>query len=235
MKRDLVFTAYNRPDYLGPTINSWNAVRNLRAWNAAFFIEPSDVQGTVADMALALDTQVTIHQNDELQGVLVNPWNAINTAFENGSDFVVLAEDDVIVSHDTLEYFEWASLEYETSYKTLCINAFSDLGGSKANQVTTSGRFSPLIWGVWRHRWENYLRDTWDKDYSTGKPDGTEAGWDWNINRIMQANEFRVIHPVQSRSNHIGLFGTHMTPDMMETSFGVDFTEVRGRQRYIEV
>jgi hypothetical protein len=235
MRRDLVFTAYNRPDYLVPTITSWNGARNLRSWNTAFFIEPSDVQGTVADMALALDTEVTIHQNETLQGVLVNPWNAINTAFESGSDFVVLAEDDVIVSQDTLEYFEWASIEYETSHQILCVNAFSDLGGPKANQVIATGHFNPPIWGVWRNRWDQYLRDTWDKDYSTGNPDGSEAGWDWNINRIVQNHEFHVLHPVQSRSNHIGLFGTHMTPDLMETSQGVGFEQIRGRQRYIEV
>ena len=234
MNKDLVFTAYNRPGYLHQTVSSWNGVRNLPTWNTTFFIEPSDQQEAVVAEAMQLNTTVTAVLNPELLGVLVNPWNALDTAFNNGADFVVLAEDDVIVSQDTLEYFEWAALEYETVYEVLAINAFSPYGG-RANQVMRDGAFSPLIWGIWRHRWENHIRDTWDKDYSTGLPDGTQAGWDWNINRIMQANSFQTIKPYASRSNHVGLFGTHMTPDLMETSQGADFQQVRGRQRYKEV
>lgn len=235
MKRDLIFTSYNRPEYLQQTVYSWNGVRNLQSWNTTFYIEPSDQQDTVVSLALSLNTSVTAVLNTEKLGVLVNPWNAINTTFENGADFVVLAEDDVLVSQDILEYFEWASLEYETAKRVMLINAFSRLGGEKANQVMIEGSFSPLIWGVWRKHWESYLRDTWDKDYSTGNSDGSEAGWDWNINRILTREKLGVVKPLQSRSDHIGLIGTHMTPDAMESSRGVDFTEIRGRQRYTEI
>lgn len=234
MNRDLVFTAYNRPEYLQQTISSWNNVRNLDSWNTTFYIEPSEDQELISSIAMNLNTTVTTRINSERLGVLVNPWNAINTAFENGSDFVVLAEDDVVVSQDILEYFEWTSVEYETAKKILVVNAFSKLGG-KANQLTQDPQFSPLIWGVNRKNWETYLRDTWDKDYSSGLPDGSEAGWDWNINRILASYDMYVIRPMQSRSNHIGLFGTHMTPDLMESSQGQDFSEIRGRQRYNEV
>jgi hypothetical protein len=234
MNRELVFTTFDRPAYLQQTVTSWNNVRNLKVWNTTFFVEPSEHQDQVTSIALTLDTTVTAVLNPERLGVLVNPWNALNTAFKLGADFVVIAEDDVVISQDTLEYFEWASLEYETVYDVLAINAFSPYGG-RPNQVMRDGAFSPLIWGTWRNRWENHLRDTWDKDYSTGLPDGFQAGWDWNINRIMQANNFVTLKPYASRSNHIGLFGTHMTPDLMESSQGADFQQARGRQRYKEV
>jgi len=236
MRRDLVFTAYNRPEYFYNTITSWNAARNLRNWKASFFIEPSPLQDVIAEIAITLETNVVTTINETVQGVLVNPWNALNTAFLDGADFVVLAEDDVVVSQDTLEYFEWASIEYQTGHNNLLVNAFSQIGGAKQNQVTRDARFSPLIWGVWKDRWEETLRDTWDKDYSTGNPDGSEAGWDWNINRIIAANNYTVIKPLQSRSDHIGEFdGTHMTPELFDSSRGVDFKQARGRQRYIEV
>ena len=237
MKRELVFTAFNRPYYLTQTVASWNGVRNLKQWNATFFIEPSDRQVEVSNIAMNLNTTVTAIVNPEVQGVLVNPWNALNHAFEvNEADFVVLAEDDVIVSQDTLEMFEWTSEEYSTAKNMLCVNAFSQLGGPKANQLIRSQKFSPLIWGVWRRQWFDYLRDTWDKDYSTGKPDGSEAGWDWNINRILVTENLNVLQPLQSRSDHIGKHeGTHMTPELFETSRGVDFVQTRGRQRYNEI
>jgi len=235
MRRDLVFTAYNRPEYLQQTISSWNNVRNLKQWNATFYIEPSNQQAVVAEIAMALDTTVTTKINPEKLGVLINPWNALNEAFESGADFVVLAEDDVLVSQDILEMFEWASVEYETSKHVMIINAFSNSAEGKANQITQDPKFSPLIWGVWRKYWESHLRDTWDKDYSTGNEDGSEAGWDWNINRILADNELNVIRPMHSRSSHIGLYGTHMTPDLFEQSLGAEFTQARGRQRYNEV
>jgi hypothetical protein len=232
----LVFTAYNRPQYLRESVSSWNAARNLRNWDATFYIEPSDVQNEMSDVALNLNTSVTVVVNSEKLGVLVNPWNAVDSAFTSGADFVVLAEDDVIVSQDVLEYFEWASEEYATGKGVLCVNAYSRIGEGNANQVVKDTAFSPLVWGIWRNRWFEYLRETWDKDYSTGNSDGSEAGWDWNINRIISDNNLTVIKPVLSRSDHIGQFdGTHMTPDLFEESRGLGFEQIRGRQRYNEV
>lgn len=236
MKIELVFTAYNRPYYLEPVINSWNKVRGLQEIPATFFIEPSDQYNDIINSVFNLNTEVSTISNQERVGVLTNPWNALNTAFENGADFTILAEDDVIVSEDTLEFFNWAAIEYQTSYKTLCVNAFSRLGSGKDNQVTSERSFSPLVWGVWKDRWETILKDSWDKDYSTGNTDGSEAGWDWNINRILQFREMNVLKPVNSRSDHIGEHaGTHMTPDVYDSSRGIDFQLVRGRQRYNEV
>ncbi len=190
----------------------------------------------MADLAMKLNTNVTTVINPVQLGVLVNPWNALETSFITGADFTVLAEDDVVVGQDILEFFEWSSEEYATAKKLLAVNAFSQIGGPKANQVIQAGNFSPLVWGVWKNRWEDILRATWDKDYSSGNSDGSESGWDWNINRIMQQNSYTVIKPLQSRSDHIGeYFGTHMTPDLYESSRGVDFQQVRGKQRYNEI
>jgi hypothetical protein len=233
MNRELVFTAFNRPGYLQETIASWNEARRLDQWNAKFFIEPSPLQVHTTTAANELRTTVSVQINETRQGVLVNPWNAINDAFSRDVDFVVLAEDDVLVSSDVLEYFEWASETFARDTSILVVNSFSTVGGSQENKTFVDDVFSPLVWGMWRGSWESYLRDTWDKDYSSGKPDGSEAGWDWNINRILKANSMKVLKPVQSRSDHIGEFGgTHMTPDLFDSSRGADFKLARGRQLY---
>jgi hypothetical protein len=236
MNFKLVFTAYNRPGYLAESIRSWNFARNLTNWNTTFYIEPSELFEHVADAALTLETDVTIVANEEKFGVLVNPWQAIDHAFTSGADFVVLAEDDVAVSQDVLEFFEWTAEEYATARNVLCVNAFSADGTGLANELTQDTAFSPLIWGVWKDRWETHLRDTWDKDYSSGNLDGSEAGWDWNINRILNDKNMSVIKPRLSRSDHLGEFGgTHMTPDLYDSSRGAGFEQIRGRQRYKEV
>lgn len=233
MRKELVFTAFNRPGYLQETVASWNEARRLDQWKAKFFIEPSDLQVHTTAAANDLKTIVSVQINELRQGVLVNPWNAINDAFTRDADFVVLAEDDVIVSSDILEYFEWASEEFAQDTAILLVNSFSAIGGPEENKTIADDVFSPLVWGVWRSSWETYLRDTWDKNYSTGNPDGSEAGWDWNINRILKARSMKVLKPVQSRSDHIGEFGgTHMTPDLFDSSRGADFKLARGRQLY---
>lgn len=236
MRTELVFTAYNRPFYLQQVVESWNAVRNLQQWNTTFFIEPSEVQEEILTLAFNLITSVTSFVHPERVGVLTNPWEALNDAFERGVDFVVLAEDDVVVSQDILEYFEWAAIEYQTGHNVLAVNAFSQSTDGKPNQIELTSKFSPLVWGVWKDRWYKYLKDTWDKDYSTGNPDGSEAGWDWNINRIIKDNNLTVVKPLHSRSDHIGQYlGTHMTPDLFDQSRGTNFSQVRGRFRYQEI
>lgn len=235
MIRELVFTAYNRPGYLAQSLLSWNGVRNLRDWPATFHVEPSPVEQEVSNLALGLLTTTTVITNPARLGVLTNPWEALNSAFSRGADFVVLAEDDVAVSSDVLEFFHWTSEEYQGAKNVLCINAFSELGG-KDNEIIQNRKFSPLVWGTWRDRWEQHLRDTWDKDYSSGKADGSEAGWDWNINRILTEKNMTVIKPMQSRSDHLGEFGgIHMTPDLYPSSRGIDFVQTRGRFRYTEI
>lgn len=236
MKTELVFTAYNRPFYLNQVVDSWNAVRDLSLWDTHFYLEPSEVEEAMTSIALNLNTTIDVSVNPERLGVLTNPWSALNSAFQRGADFVVLAEDDVVVSQDILEYFSWAAIEYQTGHNVLAVTAFSQLGEGKANQVILSDNFNPLIWGTWRNRWDEFLKDTWDKDYSTGKPDGSEAGWDWNINRIIANNNLKVVKPLHSRSDHIGeLLGTHMTPDFYPESRGTNFSQIRGRNRYVEV
>ena len=57
----------------------------------------------------AAETTITI--NPQRYGVLGNPWHAFNDGFAV-SDFVVLAEEDLIVSEDVLEYFAWCRACY---------------------------------------------------------------------------------------------------------------------------
>lgn len=236
MKFELAFTAYNRLGYLEDTVRSWNNVRKLDEWTVYFNIEPSMYQTKVVEVANDLDTTVITNINAERLGVLVNPWQALNDRFVSGADFVILAEDDVLVSEDVLEFSEWAAETYVDTPEILAINFFSRDGGADPDHVKKYQQFSPLGWGTWRDRWETILRDSWDKDYSTGNPDGSEAGWDWNINRILQVQNKYVIRPTKSRSDHIGQYnGTHMTPELFDSSRGINFSEKMRRCAYTEL
>src|ERR1700752_2352634 len=105
----VVFTCNNRPESLKETLESWASVRSISSWKCWAFVEPSNRRTEVLDIINKCSLDFNIILNERQNGVLHNPWVALDTAFQDGSDFVVLAEDDIIVSSDTVEYFEKAS------------------------------------------------------------------------------------------------------------------------------
>jgi hypothetical protein len=123
-----------------------------------------------------------------------------------------LAEDDITVSTDILEYFEWAREEFRDDPEVLAVCSFDSHLESPGHvfgpgDVTKQRWFSPLVWGTWTDRWSNVLRDTWDFDYSY-------SGWDWHVRRDILVDRWHCVFPRQSRSTHIGQFrGTHMMPE----------------------
>jgi hypothetical protein len=220
VKTRLVFTAYNRPDYFATVMDTWTRVRGFADWQPTVFLEPGPAQDEMT--RIATEAGVAVKLNPLRRGVLTNPWNALHSAFFTDADFAVLAEDDVTVSSDVLEYFHWAADRYAADPGVLAVCAFTRTDHSDPAVVHLNDRFCPLVWGTWHDRWPD-LRDSWDHDYSSGLVDGTPSGWDWNIN-LRVANGRRFVTPGQSRSDHIGQFnGTHMQPQDFPSSQAVAF------------
>lgn len=208
----VVFTCYNRPEFLKETLDSWANVRGIESWRKWIFVEPSDRRDEVLRLIDKSPLDFTVVLNEWKFGVLHNPWVALDTAFYNGSDFAVLAEDDIIVSTDTVEYFTSASSMYSPE-ELLGVSAFTSNLSGDDRKLVRAPTFGGLVWGVWKKSWYDHLRDTWDHDYSThnGIP-GEQSGWDWNIStRIMPQLGKRFISPDVSRSRHIGRYGMHIT------------------------
>lgn len=233
----VMMTANNRPEYFKETIDSWKKVRGHWAgkdgWAPLVYCEPGPVELEMQRIAWPERDWLGYSVNPERYGVLINPWTCFNDMFNLGASFVVLAEDDIVVSSDIMEYFKWASVEFAEDEDVLGVCAFTQECGPE-NEVRKVQSFSPLIWGTWRDRWETILRDRWDKDYSTGPGNGVEAGWDWEINRILKEKDMNFIFPRASRSNHIGQYnGTHMTPDLYHTSRSASFVSDREPLEYV--
>jgi hypothetical protein len=201
----VAFTAFRRPEYLAEVLRSWEGCRLVRDTRFQFAVEPSPQLQQVLDVIATFRAgQVEVIVNDKVEGVLHNPWLALNRAFDSGADFAVLAEDDVLVASDFLEFMRWASKHHALNRSVLVASGHSLVGGIPDGAVVTDRAFSGLGWGTWRNRWEAVLRDTWDHDYSSGV-DGVHAGWDWNITeRVMPATRTLQVRPVVSRTQHIG-------------------------------
>lgn len=212
--RSIFFTIYNRPEYLAPVLDSWSRVRGLDEWDVQFRFEPSNRLRECSDLVEKFISETGLSRvervvNTERLGVLYCPWVGFEDCFER-HNFVVRAEDDLVVSDDILEFFSWADHTYrhDLDVATICAHggASDDLAA-----VHRGPGFSPWVWGTWRDRWESLIGPTWDRNYSTynGTP-GHQAGWDWNLNtRIFPRHNKVVVGPNTSRVDNIGVIGVH--------------------------
>lgn len=232
MNRTVVFTVCDRPGYLAQTLEMWGHVRGLRRWRVEFYIEPTGFVKENLELivrfkrALELDN-VWAYVNDRRMGVLSNPCHAYSLAFERGADFVMLAEDDVMVSSDILEYLEYASrsLKGDQNVIGVCCHTHAD---GPVEEMYLASDFSPLGWGTWSDRWPEF-QETWDHDYSSGQ--GSLSGWDWNIKyRVMGDRKF--VFPRTSRTQHIGVRGTHMQEQDFPASVSASWVQERPESTY---
>lgn len=238
MRKALIFTAFDRPDYFFEVLESWRAVRGKSEWDVFLSLEPSNkaVEDQQAAVFLSVFPDGEVHVNDEKLGVLHHPWVAFTYLFqERAYEFVVRAEDDLVVSSDILEYFAWAAEHYEDDQSIATVHGYTEELG-ESDTVRRVVGFQPWIWGTWAYRWEDYIGPTWDHDYSTNNGQaGVEAGWDWNLNkRIFPAMGVQSVYPTASRVNNIGVFGTHANGiEMLATSASFQFDREKTHYREI--
>ena len=219
MKRAILFTAWARPEILRTTLASWDNVREIKDWHWYFSIDPSvqldAVLEIVQDFISRNDLPDSeIHVNSKNLGVLKHPWHGFQTLFKRGFDFVLRAEDDLCVSDDILEYFDWAEQLYRHDPAIATVHGYTDDESDDISGTSVESRFNPWIWGTWRRSWKKFIRDTWDHNYSTfnGEP-GNESGWDWNLDtRIFPQFGLSGVYPKMSRVDNIGIYGVHGTP-----------------------
>ncbi len=233
LRKGIFLTAWNRPHYFQRTLESWEKVRGVEDWYFLVRLAPSPFVQEHLDIIAASPLDVRVHLNSQTEGVLHHPWVGFEDFFSLYFDFVVRAEDDLIVSDDILEYFNWASESYYKDREIATVLALCRNEG-RDNEVERTERFNPWVWGTWHDRWTRHIRDTWDHDYSTynGSP-GNEAGWDWNLDtRVFPQNGLKSIRPLNSRVQNIGMWGVHGTPDNWQMSFS--FHEHYAPQDYVE-
>jgi hypothetical protein len=212
MRQVIVFTAFNRPLYLSETLESWSHVRGIRDAILDFHIEPgsTDVDEVCASVNFVAGR--ALHVNPTRLGIQRNPFNAINCGFTYGDsgtlpqpdDFVILAEDDFVVSTDVLEWFAWARKEFYSDERVLLVSAnqYEQQSGGLAQSLFIPW-FPGWVWGTWRDRWQS-IADDWTFEYE-------HNGWDWRLTDHFCGELHKVcVVPAISRSQHIGEFnGVH--------------------------
>lgn len=235
MKDTLVFTVCQRPFYFREVLASWGEVRGIQDWRVIFMIEPTDqTQAQVAAIDAFRHPDKQLVFNHERLGVLVNPWEGFERAFSSGAEYVVIGEEDLVVSEDVLEFQSWAKREFQG--RSEVFGVMSQMQGAfetdDSSAVALVQDFNPWVWGTWKDRWYSVLRDTWDKDYSSGG--AADSGWDWNIaKRILPSRGGFMAVPGASRSQNIGQhLGVHALPEAFDGTQAKTFRSMRPRCEY---
>lgn len=222
MRLAVTFTVNDRPRYFEQVLESWAAARGKEDVSFFFSCEPFNYEdgthrGTCVDMAekWIKDNGVVgrAYCNSKRFGVLHNPYIALQRAFLPRIDYAILAEDDLLVSDDILEYHKWAAETYRDDEELAMACSFSpfDAAPTLTSAIARVPNFACVwLWGTWKDRWEQYIGPTWDHDYSTGEDSTGPGGWDWHLNkRVLPSLGKKSLQPLVSRVENIGELGTH--------------------------
>lgn len=207
----VAFTANGRPGYLATVLDSWLHCAGAERADLTFHLEPPKADLVAREIAAVKDYfgQVRVVLNAKQFGSPDNPKAALDRAFSEGHEFVVLAEDDSPVSPDVIEFFEWCEETYRKDHSVVAVcsnqRQFPDAQPSEATHVMGRWKFfRPTVWGTWIDRWRTYIEPGWATF--------DRRGWDWSIGqRVLTDPDLFVAAPIWSRSTHIGKEGGHVT------------------------
>lgn len=226
----VTFTVNNRPDYLRQTLESWARVRGARDVTFMFSCEPGcpEAVKVCEEFVVGHEFGGVITVNQRRQGVLGNPYAALSRAFstaESEDDFAILAEEDMVVSPDVLEYFT-ACQSFRLEPEVLGVTTYQHheqpggLAGVGPADWTRDDQWHFWVWGTWWNRWRALLKYDWDTTYEENGGGPNQRGWDWKIRNTLICPGgvgMKMIAPSLCRSQHIGQYGgSHCTPDQFE-------------------
>lgn len=209
MKIAIAITVNDRPEYLEQVIESWHKVRGIEDTWVIFQCEPESRECQDLCLKAKFPKQV-VKINQTKMSALGNPYVAIQSGFSDVGDidFVVLGEDDSIVTADALEFFRTAARKYYRHEQCLGVCSFQYRPAGKPYMIYPRHYFASVVWGTWRNRWD-IIRSRWTFNY--------DPAWDRMLLDLVAPGDYFFAFPTISRSQHIGRErGTHMSPEQFE-------------------
>lgn len=224
--KSISYTAFCRPAYTTLSLGGITAARGSMPWrffasvDGPMYPDLNTVLGhQVAEVRALFERRymgppdVRFHRNN--MGCNANIRQAVQMAFDAGSDFNLHVEDDIVLSPDALELATWFyNLPERDEY--VCLNLFSDWKPEPGKELAMAEKFGfyPWGWACTRAMWEKYLAPEWDT-----KRFGP-TGWDWSIGMTIQRHGLKVLRPYLSRALNIGRdMGLHMSREHWDENF----------------
>jgi hypothetical protein len=204
MKPVAVFPVCDRLHYVRPALESWRGVRGIEDAYLVYRLEPGfpDMEDLVRRERPKADGEVIV--NEWRLGNDTNMRAAVETGFATGADFVIAAEDDVLVAADLLEYMTAMAERYAADQSVLAVTSWQHLPPGPLYQVQrVQCFFGGTCWGFWRDRWEQ-VKDGWP-------PSG--VGYDGYLYQACLETGRVCIQPRATRCKNIGEIGVGTTAD----------------------
>ena len=200
--------AYNRPDALRRTLESWWEV-DLSGVEFRVHIDGPNAE--VEAVAAEFPHPVIVQEAN--RGSEMHAWYVFNQAFDvDGVDYCVLAQDDVEVTSDVLDYFRYCDEQFRERKQVLLA---STGGASRCGDVSrlyevylggAQGIFSSTVWATWPDRWTQWLKTYW---WESNRP-RTMGADIWIDHRVIPINHLLATNTRWGRGKPFAL-GTHIS------------------------
>ena len=210
----VVMTACRRPEYTQQVIDSLSKCEGVEDYLFLPFVEPIDEEV----MRILYDVNFCpnqVHVNMKRYGHTLNTYHALTMGF-GISEYVILIEDDTILSPDFLKFHEFAKEKFRDDQDIFTVSAghYHEpdriYDPSLLHAYKKNDWFSNQGWGTWRDRWleTDGMHQVWENpEYIEGKNYVVQykyGGCDALMNKIHRKERKEII-PVVSRVLNIGV------------------------------
>jgi hypothetical protein len=230
-------TAHNRPERLERLLASVARAQGCAQWTLFLSIEPTprlaEIQAVVDRYRPAL--QLHSRVNADCKGVRQNPFDTVEWALANGSETILLLEDDLIIDRQALRWCELLAASALMETHVMCANLLmttcmsesifvpaSSEVKSLSNLVMRTRFFSSIGLLLTKRQWAAHFRGNWfvDDPFMENWEGRRKMGWDISMNRLLlDSDQLEVLQSFVPRVTHDGADGTHATPDFQSRSF----------------
>ena len=197
-------TAYNRVQYAEPVVASYLAAVD-QLDEPVTLVVAVDHSDRVDEMVALLPTDEITVQPSRV-GLQRNTLAALQEAWaiadEQGDDFVLHLEDDLLLAPDALRLAAWMRDHYRDDDRVGFVSLTETQHVPEADEhhaVALFDHFECHVWGTWRPGWEQMLAD-WPHEWDTH----------WAARYVeRQMFGLQQARPLLSRSRSIGVHGQH--------------------------
>jgi len=199
-------TIVGRSEFLIPFVESLKKVNNKEDYVFYASVEPTtDYIHDILDSIDFIDKKIIY--NKEKLGVYNNPYHLLKRVFDEGSEYNIYLEEDLIFSQDITDLSDWMVNNFNdhnySHYSTYnhCLRSMWKYNNYDCVRERQSV-FSPLGFTLTKYQWKTHFCPNWYINSS---------GWDFSILQYIKSNELKHIEPYISRTKHIGHYGTNCT------------------------
>jgi hypothetical protein len=214
MKINIAISAYNRPEY---SRRSLAAIFGAKGFSPNKYhihcvmdcYQDGSYNREVYDVYKSFGVIPVVVR--EKHGCNYTVKKALDLAWEDNPDFVLMLEDDIIISDDALQYLEWAAPQYQSDDSIRTIGLWGHKNGWKpgapfekkeAFRVIRQNFFTCWGWGTWRNRWEEI-----SANWTTGN-DSTKTSWDVVLGESL-GDKMEILPSISRAYNCGDIGGTH--------------------------